>query len=201
MISGSAGVTSSTASPALIMHTAIKPSGFIGTASATQPGTAVATIMANTAGGTPLCWLTPPSSGGGFTLSGSVTMSVWGYEANPNNNATFGFRLWHKSASLQGTGSETAMMASIVSSSVEINPNTSTLTVVTASISNTIFNRDDRIVLRLYTTGFLGAAMGTGTTTMYYGGTATGVSGESYLQFSQDFPVKQKAVVITPSKK
>lgn len=199
MISGSAGVTSSAASPTLIMHPAVRPVGFVGTASATQPGTAVATIMANTAGGTPLSWLTPPSAGGPFTFSGSATMSLWGIEAAANNNATFGFRLWHKSGSLQGTGSETAMMTTVVSSSVELGFNSVNLTVVTASISNTVFNKNDRIVLRVYTTGVAGVAMGSGTTTMYYGGTAAGVSGESYLQFSQDFPVKQKMIVSTPS--
>lgn len=145
----------------------------------------------------PLSFISQPILGT-FTLSGSVTCSMWGLEDNLNRNASFGFRLWHKSGSLQGTGSETAMMGTIVSGAVAGDEwgTTPTRKFFTASLTNTIFRTGDRFVLRLYATGFgaagtFGATSATGVT-LYYGQTASGSAGDSILQFGQDIPIKKK---------
>ena len=195
-LSGSAGHTSSAISAGSPLAT-FKP------AVGTRMGTgSVATLAQNppiqvknttTAGGTPatMSWFSPPLQA--FTLSGSVTCSVWGNESGANNNATIAFRLWHKSASFQGTGSETPMMLQVRSSSTEWN-NTTTPAMNTAfaTMSTTIFQPGDRIVCRLYASGFAGANMAAGTTTIYYGGLTSGSIGDSVLIFGQDIPLKKK---------
>lgn len=147
--------------------------------------------------GTPLSFISQPIIGT-FTLSGSVTCSMWGSEDNLNRNASFGFRLWHKSGSLQGTGSETSMMATIVSGAVTTDEWGTAVSrrAFTASLTNTIFRTGDRFVLRVYATGFgaggtFGATSATGVT-LYYGQTVSGSAGDSILQFGQDIPLKKK---------
>lgn len=191
LISGSAGETGSLTSPTFIMTT--YRANYPGTSSTNQNSVASNQIT-NTAGGTILSWVSPPCKA--FTLSGSATMSIWGYEQNVINNASVGFRLWHKSSSLQGTGSETAMMTSIVSGS-ELGATVSNNAVISinSAITDTVFKKNDRIILRLYSTGINGAAAGNGTTTMFYGGTTSGSSGDAVLTFSQDVKLKNKFFV------
>lgn len=191
-LTGSAGHTSSATYPGAPLSTFRQAIGSLGgTGSVNTPGLTNLQIVngAVVSGLATMSWFSPPLQA--FTLSGSVTGSVWGFEAAASNNATVGFRLWHKSGSLQGTGSETAMTA-FFSSSTEWNGTTPASRAGSASLTTTVFRAGDRIVCRIYATGLPGAAVGGGSTTIYYGNSAAGVSGDSYLLFSQDIPIKKK---------
>lgn len=191
LMSGSAGHTSSTATPGLPMA-AFRPAlnTRVGTSSITLVSGNTTGIQAtNTAGSTPISWFSPPVQSS-FTLSGSVTMSVWGFEAANNNNASVGFRIWHKSASFSGSGVETAIMSTISRSAVEFAANTPNARFITSPIPNTPFQQGDRIVVRLYAINI--GTMGTGTATLLYGSPTSGSSGDSLLRTAQDIPLKKK---------
>lgn len=194
-LSGSAGHTSSAVTPGSPLGTfRANVNSRIGTGSVATPSGTVPFQIKNllaTAGVATMSWFSPPVKE--FTLSGSVTCSIWGNEAGNANNATIAFRLWHKSGSFEGTGSETTMMAGIVSSSTEWNGTTPALRSAFATLTTTTFKQGDRIVCRLYASGFgAGGAMGGGSTTIYYGGAVSGSLGDSVLIFGQDIPLKKK---------
>lgn len=194
--SGSAGMSSSNSPGVLIMtNNGRAPTLAGGTASVNLVANTNNIPATNTAGGAPIVWVSPPVAHA-FTLSGSVTCSIWGLESNSNDNTTMAFRLFHKSgsASFNGQGAETNMMTQISRSNVEFGTTPASRT-AQSLITNTAFRKDDRILLRLYVnTGSFGA-MTAGTTTFFYGGQTSGVNGDSFLRFSQDIPIKTKIVV------
>lgn len=198
LVSGSAGFSSSLTLPIQTMLTDRAP--IAGGTSSTDLGAGglnnlIATI---TSGSRPLAWVTPPVAYT-FTLSGSVTCSVWGLESNNNDNTTMAFRIWHKSGSASlndASGAETNMMTAISASATEF-ATTTAARFAQSAITNTVFNKGDRILLRLYVNSGSGAtfgAMTAGTTTFLYGGTISGSSGDSILRFSQDIPMKKKVI-------
>lgn len=188
--SGSAGHTSSTATPGLPMAPFRPDASFrVGTSSITLVSGNTAGIQAtNTAGSTPISWISPAIASS-FTLSGSVTMSMWGNQAAAANNSSVGFRVWHKSASFSGSGAETPIMTAISRSAAEFGT-TPALRTVVSNITNTAFQPGDRMVLRLYAIN--AGTMGTGTQTLYYGAAASGSVGDGVLRTSQDIPLKKK---------
>lgn len=147
----------------------------------------------NTSYTTLMVWMSQPLSA--CTLSGSATMSIWGAESNTNLNASCGFRLWHKSASVSGSGAETALMTTVASSSSEFSGTQQKI--MSASFTTTTFARDDRLVVRIYATGIAGAAMGGAsgrTCTLSYNSPTAGINGDTYIQFSQNVPLKKKVI-------
>jgi len=65
----------------------------------------------------------------------------------------------------------------------------------TASLTTRAFQTGDRVVLRLYAnTGSFGS-MTAGTITINYNGATAGASGEAFLEFSQNVPLKKKVAM------
>lgn len=195
--SGSAGTSSSLTTPLLIMAASDHCASLTPATSSTTTNFNGNNIqITNTRGGTVLTWISPPI-GSAFTYSGSVTCSIWGNESATGVNIGPAFRIWHKSgsASFNGSGAETAMMTVISSSATEFGTTPSSLVIRSLVTPNRAFQKEDRILLRLYlNTGSFGS-MTSGTGSIYYGGPTDGVNGDSFLQFSQDIPLKQKVVV------
>lgn len=194
--SGSAGMSSSQSPAVLIMNSNDRRTTLSGaTASVNLVANTNNILATNTANGTAIVWISPPVASS-FTLSGSVTCSIWGQESNANDNTTMAFRLWHKSgsASFDGSGAETAMMTQISASTVEFGT-TPSQRFAQSVLTNTAFKKDDRILLRVYVNSGSGATFGSitaGTTTFFYGGDVSGSNGDSLLFFTQDIPLKQK---------
>ena len=112
-----------------------------------------------TAGGTVLEFISGRVPSGGFTLSGTMSFSIWAHESNMSANAGARARVFKRTSG----GTETEVGGGPYNDGVEFStPNTAEMT-WTGTPTSTAFAEDDRIIVRYYITN-AGGTMASGYT-------------------------------------
>lgn len=137
-----------------------------------------------TAGGTVLEWISGRVPSGGFTLSGTMTFSIWAQESNMLANCGARARVFKRAAN----GTETEVGGGPYNDGVEFGTSTGEFD-WTGTPSSTSFAENDRIVVRYYITN-AGGTMATGyTCTITYNG-ADAATGDSFFQINENVTFK-----------
>jgi hypothetical protein len=154
------------------------------TNTATNPATPIQ--QTSTAGGSLICWVTPPLAGA-VTISGTITINTRGREDNAAANAAIVIKITKYSG-----GSETATIlnnnqTNLAELSTTDNIEGTTLgTAWTATPTSTAMAVGDRFVIRMYITNASGVTMAAShsVTTSYDGETAAS-AGDTWVQFNE----------------
>lgn len=139
-----------------------------------------------TSGGAPLSWATRPLSAA-VTISGTVTVNVWGVESTVAANAGVRFKLFR----LQPNGTKT--LFGTLDRGVELT-NAMTAQNYTGTPSSQAFAIGDRIVMEPYITN-VGVMAGALTCSMRYARGSPGISGDSYITFTETIAVSSSSTV------
>lgn len=144
----------------------------------------------NTGGGSVRQWVSGRVPSGGFTLSGTVTFSIWARESNMNANCGIRCRLFKRTAA----GVETEISSGwAYGSPTELDPSALTEYVWTGSPASTVFAEDDRILLKAYIIN-VGTMAGSHTCTLSFEA-ASGQTGDSYLQINETVAFKSDIAI------
>lgn len=133
--------------------------------------------LTNTAGGTALAWITEPLAAG-FTLSGTVTLNLYGGESGSGINAKFRARLYKYSGGSEGAEIFLADMAA------ELNTTLTTARNWTGTPTSTAFSTGDRLVVKFFATNV--GTMAAGTVTGHYEGATDAADGSSWCQVDEN---------------
>jgi len=138
-------------------------------------GTDIATTVA--AGTTELCFASDPVLTG-FTMSGTITYNVWGFESAIQCNCAWRVKVYRYN------GSET-LVSDKSDTGGEMPTSNAARNWTDAAPTSTAFAIGDRIVIRTRITN--AGTMGSGrTATMNYAGTTAAASGDSYVTFTEN---------------
>lgn len=155
-------------------------------------GTGAATVTGTTNGSTWVSigfWYSRPLVA--FTLSGTVTMNVWGYESANQANASFGMRIYRY------TPATATLSASLgqASNAVELGTGTGgTVKTATVTPTSTAFSAGDMIVAEV---GIVNAGtMGNGqTVTLQYNGTTAAAAGDSFFTITENVELQNRYII------
>ena len=155
------------------------------TASGTQ-------ILWNSGNGAPdLEWISGRAPSGGFTLSGTMTFSIWASENNMSANCGARARVFKRTSG----GTETEIGGGPWNDGVEFTVTTPTEMVWTGTPTSTAFAEDDRIIVRYYLTN-VGTMASGHSCTIEYGG-ADAATGDSFFQINENVTFKAESVAVT----
>jgi hypothetical protein len=141
-----------------------------------------------TAGGTVLEFISGRVPSGGFTLSGTMSFSIWASENNMSANAGARARVFKRAAN----GTETEVGGGPYDDGVEFStPNIAEMT-WTGTPTSTAFAENDRIVVRYYITN-VGTMAGDYTCRLTYDA-ADAATGDSFFQINENVTFKAEPV-------
>jgi hypothetical protein len=129
-------------------------------------------------GAVALEWLSEPLSAD-FTISGTITGNLWGFESTMNDNTAINFVV-DKIDGATGAITQIAKSARVTELGTSNGANNFTVTP-----TSTACKRGDRIRIRPFIDD-AGAAMIIGTTTFSYNGPTAAAAGDSYVQFTEN---------------
>lgn len=144
-----------------------------------------------TAGGTVLEWISGRVPAGGFTLSGTMTFSIWANESHMNANCGARARVFKWTAA----GVESEIGGGPYNDGVEFGTAAAEMT-WTGTPTSTAFSEDDRIVVRYYITN-VGTMGGGFTCTLTYNA-ADAATGDSFFQINENVAFKTEDQTLTP---
>lgn len=132
-----------------------------------------------TSGGSPVEFITEPLSAD-FTISGTITLNLWAFEATMNDNAA-------ANAVIEKLDGATGALTQIAktANATEVAVTTAAVNNFTVTPTSTACKRGDRLRLRIFAddAGTMAAA---GTFTATVNGTSSGASGDSWVQFTEN---------------
>lgn len=137
-----------------------------------------------------LTFVTQPLAAG-FTLSGTMTFSVWGLEGSMNNNAGLRARVYKRTAA----GVETEVGGGPWDDNVEMGTSFAEMT-WTGTPTSTAFAAGDRIVVRIFTDIVGANASATADCQVQYNG-ADGAAGDSFFQITENVTFDANAALGT----
>lgn len=141
----------------------------------------------DTNGGSVVEWISGRSPTGGWTLSGTVTFSIWAQESNMNANIGARARLFKRTSG----GTVTEIGGGPWNDGVEFSTSATEM-VWTGTPTSTSFAEDDRLIVRYYITNV--GTMGSGFTgTLTFNG-ADGATGDSFVQINENITFKPDSV-------
>jgi hypothetical protein len=140
----------------------------------------------HTAGGSVAEWISGRAPAGGFTLSGTMTFSIWAHESNMNANCGARARVFKRT----GAGVESEIGGGPWNDGVEFGTSSAEM-VWTGAPTSTAFAENDRIIVRFYITNVGTMASGHTCTLTYSGPDAT--SGDSFFQINETVAFKADA--------
>jgi hypothetical protein len=137
-------------------------------------------------GAVALEWLSEPLSAD-FTISGTITGNLWGFESTMNDNTAINFVV----DKIDGA---TRAITQIAKSArvTELGLTPATVNNFTVTPTSTACKRGDRIRVRPFIDD-AGAAMIVGTTTFSYNGPTSSAAGDSYVQFTENLTFETAA--------
>lgn len=136
-----------------------------------------------TAGGTVLEFISGRVPSGGFTLSGTMTFSIWAHQSHMNANCGARSRVFKRTAA----GVETEVGGGPYNDGVEFGTSSAEM-VWTGTPTSTAFAENDRIIVRYYITN-VGTMGGGFTCTLTYNG-ADAATGDSFFQINENVTFK-----------
>jgi hypothetical protein len=148
--------------------------GFVATAAS---GTNIQ--WTKTTSGAVLEWISGRAPAGGFTLSGTMSFSIWASESNMLANAGARARVFIRPVA---TGIEVEVLGGPYDDGVEF-PTSSTEMTWTGAPTSTVFLEDDRIVIRYYITG--AGTMAAGYQCKIEYDAADAATGDSFFQINE----------------
>ena len=132
-----------------------------------------------TSGAVALEWISEPLSAD-FTIAGTITGNLWGFESTMNDNTAINFVV----DKIDGaTGAITQIAKSARVTELGLTPGSANNFTVTPT--STACKRGDRIRIRPFIDD-AGAAMIVGTTTFSYNGPTAAAAGDSWVQFTEN---------------
>jgi hypothetical protein len=137
-----------------------------------------------TAGGSVLEWISGRVPSGGFTLSGTMTFSLWCAESNMSANIGARARVFKRTSG----GSESEVGGGPYDDGVELTVTTQTEMTWTGTPTSTGFSENDRIIVRYYITN-VGTMASGHTGTMNYDA-ADAATGDSFFQINENVTFK-----------
>lgn len=140
-----------------------------------------------TAGGTVLEWISGKVPAGGFTLSGTMTFSIWAQESNMNANIGGRARVFKRTSG----GVETEVAVTPFDDGVEFGTAAAEMT-WTGTPMSTSFAENDRIICRYYITNV--GVMATGFTGTITYNAADAATGDSFFQINENVTFKAESV-------
>lgn len=148
-------------------------------------GTDIATTQ--TAGGNELCFVSDPVLTA-FTMSGTITMNIWGFESATQCNCIWRVKVY------KWNGASETLVSDSNDSGGEMPTSNAARNWTNASPTSTAFAIGDRIVIRTRITN--NGTMGGGrTVTMNYAGTTAAASGDTYVTFNENIALKRTRTV------
>lgn len=162
------------------------PPSSVASAVTTTTGSGSDIPMTITAGGTALKFITKPLSVA-VTLASVPFYNIWGLEAAASANSGLELRIAQYTGGSQGSSLLTDSYGTELGTSAAINQ-----WKATGGISSTAFAVGDRLVITPYINNV--GTMGSSTATMYYDGSASFASGDSYVIIQEDLRVNEAQV-------
>lgn len=145
----------------------------------------------HTTGGAVAEWISGRVPAGGFTLSGTMTFSIWAHESNMNANCGARARVFKRTAA----GSESEIGGGPWNDGVEFGTAAAEM-VWTGTPTSTAFDENDRIIVRYYITNIGTMASGHTCTLTYSGPDAT--TGDSFFQINENVTFKGETFPAEP---
>jgi hypothetical protein len=124
-------------------------------------------------------WITEPLSAD-FTITGTITGNLWGFESTMNDNTAINFVV-DKIDGASGAVTQIAKSARVT----ELAISTAAVNNFTVTPTSTACKRGDRLRIRPFIDD-AGASMIVGTTTFSYNGPTAAAAGDSYVQFTEN---------------
>lgn len=141
-----------------------------------------------TAAGTVLEWVSGRVPAGGFTLTGTMSFSIWAQESNAQANCGARARVFKRTSG----GVETEVIGGPYNDGVEFGTSAAEMT-WTGLPTATMFAEDDRIVVRYYITNV--GTMGSGRTCTITYNAADAATGDSFFQINENVTFKAESIV------
>lgn len=141
----------------------------------------------HTAGGAVAEWISGRAPAGGFTLSGTMTFSIWANESNMNANCGARARVFKRTAA----GVESEVAGGPWNDGVEFGTAAAEM-VWTGTPTSTAFAENDRLIVRYYITN-VGTMAGGYTCTLTYSG-PDATTGDSFFQINETVAFKAEDV-------
>mgnify|MGYP001586998524 CR=1 FL=1 len=138
-------------------------------------------------------WVSGRSPAGGWTLSGTLTFSIWAHESATSGNAGGRVRLFHRATD----GTETEIGGGPWDDAVEFTKNTPTEMTWTGTPTSKAFIENERLVGRVYITNV--GTMGTGQTCTLTYDAADAATGDSFIQLTETVTFKAESTPVTVS--
>ena len=152
-------------------------------------------VQFNTDGVAPVLeWISGRAPSGGFTLSGTMTFSIWAYESNMSANCGARARVFKRTLA----GVETEVLGGPWNDGVEFGTSNAELT-WTGTPTSTVFVEDDRIIVRFYLTNI--GTMASGHICFLHWDSANASTGDSFFQINETvtFKAETNDQTLTPS--
>lgn len=140
-----------------------------------------------TAGGTVLEWISGRSPAGGWTLSGTMTFSIWANQSHMNANCGARARVFKRTAA----GVESEIGGGPYNDGVEFGTSAAEMT-WTGTPTSTAFAEDDRLIVRYYITNQ--GTMGGGFTCTLTYNAADAATGDSFFQINENVTFKSETL-------
>jgi len=148
-----------------------------------------------TAGGSVLEWISGKAPVGGFTLSGTISLSIWAKESNNAANSAGRVHLYIRPIA---TGIEVEIVGSPFDDGVEFTTSDAEYT-WTGSPTATVFLEGDRLVCKYYITNAPSLTMGGSRTCTISYDAADAATGDSFCQINENVTFQTEVVALTAS--
>ena len=152
----------------------------------TNPGTPIQ--MTNVAGGSVVCFITPPIAAAQTIANATLLINTRGLVDNAAANAAIVAKMTKFSGGSETTGPFTNNQTNLAALSTTDNIEGTTLgTAWSPTVTSTAFARGDRAVIRLYITNSNAATMASGhTVTCSFDGEKAASAGDTWIQFGNE---------------
>lgn len=156
----------------------------------TQNNPASPIQMTETAGGSVVCWVTPPLAAAVTLSNTTMLVNIRGLESNAAANAAIGVKITKYSGGVESTVYINSSAQTNIAE-LDITDKIDGTTLGTAysptTVTSTTLARGDRLVIRLYIMNASGVTMASGqTVTASYNGETGAAAGDSWIQFGNE---------------